>query len=245
MAQVKEAIKRHVDSYCEILLGLAADDPLDLELLEDAKQAYIAMYKKQNIEHYPINIIKPKKPKKLFIGRDSKFCELHPFYNSSFVVGEGDQAIEWMTVEHYFQGMKFNESDPSHMISIRKAQNAAIAHRRGINATHRKQRSSWAKEKEEVLRDANFMKFRQNEDERKILFDTGNSILLLKNVVDKWLGDPGDGSGENKFGLILMEVREELRKEFPPKKNNNNNEIEDFKDNNEIGDSKENDEKTN
>jgi len=232
MAEVKEAIKQHINSYCTILLGLAEDEPLDLELVEDAKQAYVAMYKKENQDKYPV---KPPESPKIFIEREGKFSELHPFHESSFVIGEGDKAKEWMTVEHYFQGMRFRESDPAHMNSIRKAQNAAIAHRRGINSTHRKSRASWSTEKEKVLKDANLMKFRQNEDERKILFQTEDALLFLKNVVDKWLGDPGDGSGENKFGTILMEVREELKKEFSskissdttsdvPNDENNNNE---------------------
>ena len=209
MEEVKEAIVKHIGSFCEILLGLAEDEPLDKDFVQEAKIAYLALYEKEK----PKEEVK-KELKKLIIEREGNLSQLHPFYISSFVQGEGKNAKEWMTLEHYYQGMKFKRTDPNHMEYIRKAHNGAIARRRGENASHKRPRSNWEKVRKNVLKEANLMKFEQNKEECDILLSTEDSILILKNDGDLWLGDPGDGSGENNFGLILMEVREKIRKEL-------------------------------
>jgi N-glycosidase YbiA len=40
---------------------------------------------------------------------------------------------------------------------------------------------------------------------------TGDAKIVEHTENDAYWGDGGDGSGQNKLGQILMEVREELR----------------------------------
>jgi len=54
-------------------------------------------------------------------------------------------------------------------------------------------------------------KFTQHDDLRAILLGTGNARIVEHTTNDSYWGDGGDGSGRNRLGEILMQVREELR----------------------------------
>ena len=56
-------------------------------------------------------------------------------------------------------------------------------------------------------------KFRQHADLRQRLLATGEIELVEANPEDGYWGDGGDGSGANRAGHLLMEVRQELRAE--------------------------------
>jgi predicted NAD-dependent protein-ADP-ribosyltransferase YbiA (DUF1768 family) len=43
------------------------------------------------------------------------------------------------------------------------------------------------------------------------LLATGDAILIEHTRNDDYWADGGDGSGKNKLGLLLMQVREELK----------------------------------
>ena len=55
------------------------------------------------------------------------------------------------------------------------------------------------------------MKFSQNPEISKELLATGDAILIEHTRNDDYWADGGDGSGKNKLGLLLMQVREELK----------------------------------
>jgi len=48
--------------------------------------------------------------------------------------------------------------------------------------------------------------------QNKILFEkligTGNNLIVEHTVHDSYWGDGGDGSGKNRLGHLLMELRE-------------------------------------
>ena len=72
-------------------------------------------------------------------------------------------------------------------------------------------RPDWEEVKDEVLLQALRMKFSQNPDIAKELMATGDAILIEHTRNDAYWSDGGDGSGKNKLGLLLMQVREELK----------------------------------
>lgn len=74
-------------------------------------------------------------------------------------------------------------------------------------------RADWEQVKDELMKTALLAKFRQNKDIREILLSTGDAQLVEHTRNDRYWGDGGDGSGKNKLGLLLMEVRAELRQE--------------------------------
>jgi N-glycosidase YbiA len=51
------------------------------------------------------------------------------------------------------------------------------------------------------------LKFSQNPHLLELLLSTGNRLLVEHTVNDSYWGDGGDGSGKNRLGHILMEVR--------------------------------------
>ena len=72
-------------------------------------------------------------------------------------------------------------------------------------------RSDWEEVKDEVMHQALRMKFRQNPDIAKELLATGVAIIIENTRNDAYWADEGDGSGKNKLGLLLKQVREELK----------------------------------
>ena len=72
-------------------------------------------------------------------------------------------------------------------------------------------RPDWEEVKDEVMLQALRMKFSQNPDIAKELLATGDANIIEHTRNDAYWADGGDGTGKNKLGLLLMQVREELK----------------------------------
>lgn len=72
-------------------------------------------------------------------------------------------------------------------------------------------RKDWDNVKESVMRKALEAKFAQHAELRTQLLETGWRYLAEHTTKDKFWGDGGDGTGLNRLGELLMEVREMLR----------------------------------
>lgn len=75
------------------------------------------------------------------------------------------------------------------------------------------QREDWNQVKIDVMLLGNYLKFKQNESPRKVLLETETKLLVNHTPTDDFWGDSGDGSGKNLLGVVLMSVRERLRRE--------------------------------
>lgn len=116
----------------------------------------------------------------------------------------------WATSEHYFQAQKFvGTPDEEELRNIKKASEVASAGR----DRSRPLRKDWESVKDNIMREAVYAKFTQNEECKQILLSTGDAKLIEHTVNDSYWADGGDGSGKNMLGIILMEVRERIRKE--------------------------------
>jgi ribA/ribD-fused uncharacterized protein len=77
---------------------------------------------------------------------------------------------------------------------------------------------NWAEIKFDRMRQVLHAKFSQHTDLRKILFATGEARLVeagrVNNPVNRTWGEV-NGKGSNRLGLLLMEVRAELRISYP------------------------------
>lgn len=114
----------------------------------------------------------------------------------------------WPTTEHYFQAQKFaGEPDEE---EVRLARTPRIAAGMGRDRK-RPLRRDWEAVKERVMLDALRAKFTRHEDLREILLGTGAAMLVEHTANDSYWGDGGDGSGKNRLGFLLMQVRDELR----------------------------------
>ena len=114
----------------------------------------------------------------------------------------------WPTSEHYFQAQKF--ADAANQDAIRREKSPAIAARMGRDRK-KPLRRDWESVKDAIMKKAVLAKFTQYEDLRQLLLGTGEAKLIEHTENDAYWGDGGDGSGKNRLGQILMQVREELR----------------------------------
>ena len=78
-------------------------------------------------------------------------------------------------------------------------------------------RRDWESVKEQIMLEAVRAKFTQHDDLKQTLLGTGNATLVEHTDNDSYWADGGDGSGKNRLGHILMQVREELRAANTPK----------------------------
>lgn len=72
-------------------------------------------------------------------------------------------------------------------------------------------RPDWETVKDDVMRKAVLRKFANHTEIRNILLSTKNEEIVENSPIDYYWGCGADGSGKNKLGIILMEVREILR----------------------------------
>lgn len=118
--------------------------------------------------------------------------------------------VYWPTSEHYFQAQKF--ANTPHEEKVRLAPTAKRSAQMGRERT-RPLRADWEGVKEDVMRDALLAKFRAHDAIRDVLFGTGDETLIEKTTGDYYWGIGTQGTGKNRLGILLMEVRETLRAE--------------------------------
>jgi N-glycosidase YbiA len=116
----------------------------------------------------------------------------------------------WPTSEHYFQAQKFAGTE--HEEAVRLAKSPMIAARMG-RSRQRPLRRDWEGAKDDIMREALRAKFTQHAALKSLLLSTGAAELVEHTTNDRYWGDGGDGKGKNRLGQLLMELREQLRKE--------------------------------
>ena len=114
----------------------------------------------------------------------------------------------WYTAEHYFQTQKFH--DETVQKEILRTRSAVEVIRIASNPKLRVRRD-WDKLKVGFMLTAVRTKFTQIPDLKKLLLNTGEAELIDHTADDSYWGDGGDGSGKNMLGMVLMDVRDELR----------------------------------
>jgi ribA/ribD-fused uncharacterized protein len=116
---------------------------------------------------------------------------------------------KWPTSEHYYQAQKF-EHFPHLKEIVRNLKTAKEAYKFPRNNPDHV-RKDWQIVKNDVMRKALRAKFTQHNNLRVLLLDTGSAILVEHTSNDSYWADGGNGSGKNMLGIMLMEVRAELR----------------------------------
>lgn len=116
----------------------------------------------------------------------------------------------WPTVEHYFQAQKFAGTNFAEQ--IRQARTPKEAKRLG-RTRRRPLRPDWEEVKDDVMRRAVRRKFETHDDVREWLLLTAGEELVESAPGDYYWGCGADGSGLNRLGQILMELRAELQKQ--------------------------------
>ncbi len=110
----------------------------------------------------------------------------------------------WATSEHYFQAAKFIQT--AHVEQIRLAVTPRQAADMGRERI-RPLRADWEQVKDAVMRTAVLKKFQTHSDIRGVLLSTGTDEIVENSPSDYYWGCGKLGTGQNKLGLVLMEVR--------------------------------------
>ena len=132
------------------------------------------------------------------------------FSNFSPYLIEVDGKV-WPTSEHYFQAQKFAGTE--HEERVRLAKSPMIAATLGRNRDLPLRRD-WEEIKESVMLTALRAKFTQHVALRELLVRTRKAELVEHTLNDRYWGDGGGyGKGKNRLGQLLMELREQVRKE--------------------------------
>ena len=141
-----------------------------------------------------------------FYNRDDPYYEFTNFYNAPVEV----DRKTWATTEHYFQAQKFVGTPYEEQIRHFLWPRQAFDFTRDPKVS-RWRRNDWESIKEHVMYKALLAKFTQHDDLRKLLLGTGERKLVERSPYDSYWGDGGDGTGKNRLGELLMQLRRELR----------------------------------
>ncbi|MCA9546333.1 MAG: NADAR family protein [Myxococcales bacterium] len=139
-----------------------------------------------------------------FYHSDQPWGELSNF--SRHAVFIADRV--WPTVEHYYQAQKF--AGTVHEETIRRCATPTQAKREATALQAERTRGDWAEVKEAVMLRGLRAKFLQHPDLAQRLLSSGARRLVEHTSNDAYWGDAGDGTGQNRLGHLLMQVRAEL-----------------------------------
>jgi ribA/ribD-fused uncharacterized protein len=117
----------------------------------------------------------------------------------------------WQTSEHYFQAMKFENTEFEEKIRLSKSPLEAAKLGRNRNFPLR---NNWDIIKDDIMKEGVSAKFKANNDIKIILLGTKRKKLIEKTSTDYYWGCGDKGNGKNKLGKILMEIREMLSHEW-------------------------------
>lgn len=144
--------------------------------------------------------------KKYYLSRSDVNHPLSSYSKLGFELDGG----EWLSVEHYFQGMKFEDFELRELIRStdhpEKAKELVKANKKMI-------RKDWPKIREVIMTRAIYIKCRAHEAVAKVLLDTGDQQIVETSQYDYFWGCGRDGRGRNTFGKVLMSVRDKLSEE--------------------------------
>ncbi|WP_296282398.1 NADAR family protein [Pseudoxanthomonas sp.] len=132
-----------------------------------------------------------------------------PFWGLSNFSPPGFEAdgVYWPTVEHYFQAKKFLDSATRER--IRRAATPKLARELGQSRAT-PLRPGWDDLRDQVMLEALRLKFQQPAA-RDVLLSTDDRLLVEASPYDYYWAAGEDGSGLNRLGHLLMQVRTEIR----------------------------------
>lgn len=137
------------------------------------------------------------------------YTKAMPFWGLSNFSPPGIEADSnfWPTVEHFFQAQKFLDQDIRER--IRKATTPKHARELGQSRTF-PLREGWDDLRDGIMHLGLQLKFSQP-GPRDLLLSTGDRLLVEASPFDYYWAAGQDGSGLNRLGQLLMQVRRELR----------------------------------
>ena len=127
-----------------------------------------------------------------------------PGYMSNFSRHRYQRNGNWYeTAEHDYQSQKFAGTPLEK--KIREAESPGAAKRLGQSPG---MRADWESVKEDVMRECLLAKFKAHPIIFSKLLETGDSKLIENSPTDYYWGIGANGTGKNRLGVLLMELRQ-------------------------------------
>jgi len=140
----------------------------------------------------------------LFNSKSADYSWLSNFHSSPIDV----QGKLYPTVEHWFQSQKF--TDPIFQEKIRLASSPSKAKTLGKTRDPSFD-ETWNTRREDVMNEGLRAKFDQHSELKEKLLETGTALLQEQSPWDSYWGTGRSGTGKNRMGYLLMQLRTELR----------------------------------
>ncbi len=144
--------------------------------------------------------------KKYYLSRSDVNHQLSSYARLGFEL----DGAEWPSVEHYYQGMKFEDDELRESIRATdhpdRAQELAQANKGSV-------RKDWPQVREVMMTRAVYIKCRTHAAAAAELLATGDQQIVESSQYDYFWGCGRDGRGNNAFGKVLMAVRDKLKEE--------------------------------
>ena len=168
-------------------------------------EAYLHTKNQKLGHHLPLERIRLNGDEIRFYHSDQTWGEFSNLSQHSIFI----DAINWQTVEHYYQAQKFIDIELKEKIRLSKTPTLAK-----ITAAKMKnlRRANWAELKEGIMLKALRGKFAQHPELAKLLLSTSQKRIVESTSNDAFWGESLDGIGQNRLGESLMLVRTELEK---------------------------------
>ena len=142
----------------------------------------------------------------IYVSRYDEDDMLGSYSNHSFEL----EDKYWPTVEHYYEAMKF--ADTEYQEKIRTSESAEIANQLGHDKKQKRVKD-WKKNRMVMMIRAIYTKCKSHPEITEKLIETGNDKLMENSQYDYFWGCGRDRLGSNTYGKVLMNVRNKLKEE--------------------------------
>ncbi|WP_075187693.1 GTP cyclohydrolase II RibA [Teredinibacter haidensis] len=115
----------------------------------------------------------------------------------------------WTTAEHFYQAQKFN--DLALQEQVRCAASPILAKQSAKRLEEQHCELNWRNIKDDVMWQAITAKFTQHPELKALLLSTQQCHIAEHTPNDNYWGDAENGTGLNRLGELLMQLRTELR----------------------------------
>ena len=139
-----------------------------------------------------------------FYHSDQKWGEFSNFSQHAVYL----QGKIWRTTEHFYQAQKF--TDPVLQERIRIAASPMLAKEIASQLEVKHLQEDWYNKKEKAMWQAITAKFTQHPELKELLLSTEQRNIAEHTNNDSYWGDAEDGSGLNRLGELLMQLRSQL-----------------------------------
>jgi ribA/ribD-fused uncharacterized protein len=186
---------------------------------EDEKKVEVPPKRKKKLAP-----VKPEEPAPILFSTGDESKGPNRVFSNELILPTLIDGVSYPTVEHYVMVRKARQfGDEKAVQKIMKAKSAKSA--KGVEKSiEGVKEDEWDAMKDDVMRVALRAKFTQHPELRKQLLETGAAVLGYANARDKYWSigtsedtdkskKPSKWPGQNKLGVLLMELRETLRGE--------------------------------